>query len=132
MRIFNVLEFSRTSFILTEWGQTPQSASFVIAEINPKLDMDNRTVKLGAAFIVEVIDSVLSKESEQGDIPAAPHKGSVSQINWYGTQIKVTFTQIKGFCKKILQITCEKWHNYMGDIYIKGQVYSFLKKFFRR
>ncbi|TDK64161.1 formimidoylglutamase [Bacillus salipaludis] len=53
--------------LLKEAVKHKKTVSFDIAEINPKLDLDNRTVKLAAAFIVEVIDSVLSKESDHGD-----------------------------------------------------------------
>lgn len=47
---------------LKEAMKQKKTISFDIAEINPKLDVDNRTVKLATAFIVEIIDSVLSKE----------------------------------------------------------------------
>ncbi len=53
--------------LLKETVKHKKIVSFDIAEINPKLDLDNRTVKLAAAFIVEVIDSFLEKESEDGD-----------------------------------------------------------------
>ncbi|MFD0826306.1 formimidoylglutamase [Neobacillus sp. M.A.Huq-85] len=46
--------------LLKEAMKQKKTVSFDIAEINPKLDVDNQTVKLAAAFIVEIIDSVLS------------------------------------------------------------------------
>ena len=46
--------------LLKESMKQKKTVSFDIAEINPKLDVDNQTVKLAAAFIVEIIDSVLS------------------------------------------------------------------------
>lgn len=61
------MESNGLSSLLKEAMKQKKTVSFDIAEINPKLDVDNQTVKLAAAFIVEIIDSVLSNFDHGGD-----------------------------------------------------------------